>query len=194
VNSYPIDWGVVGVWAQVFAIAATGGAAVLVGRGQLVALNKQLSAFNDNERIRTSLKALDDMYKRVQYYDYQVSPYEAVSAVGGMAKHPGRLEAYLASARLQAEGKELTDAQANEHADKYAYAVILANYFVMLGDLVDRNLVDEAFVLEKIGQMICVSYDGMKAMGDLEDTVSRTMFVRLHDKAKVYLEATTPKP
>jgi hypothetical protein len=184
-NLCGIDWGFVGIWAQVVAIAATGGLAVWVANRQLTAYNEQLRAFNDNERMRTSLKVLDDLYQRVPMRQYSVSPYEAISQVQGIADDPATLAHYREEAQAAAN-RTLTMPQLEQHDGRRINGVIASNYFVTMADLLQRNLVDEKFILEKLCTLIFRTYDGVIAMGDLATSANLRSFASLASKARAF--------
>jgi hypothetical protein len=164
-------------------VLLTGGGAIWVAWRQLRTLNSQLRAANDNERMRTSLKMLDEIRERVPFHDVLVSPYEAISWIAGIAKDPERLAEYHAASHASANNTPMDDERKANRARSYAYAIIAQNFFVILGDLVERNLVDKQFVLEKLSFLITDTFDNIGAMGNPPVT---QMFSRLAAKARDY--------
>jgi len=78
-------------WAQAVAIVGTGIGALVLANRQLGAYNAALKAANENEKLRNSIKALDDMRLPTELLGVKASPLDASLRIMEITKTPNDL-------------------------------------------------------------------------------------------------------
>lgn len=156
-----MELGNVAEWVQAVFVGATGAAAVYVA-------NRQLSAFNKNERVRNTLKVLDDCRRPTTLRDLTISPLNAAVMVNQVADNPAERDLFERLSRARSQGQynphELSRVKWASEVD-YSIA-ITRNFCIDLLDLIERGLVDEAMILRKLSGIIIKAGASMEALND----------------------------
>jgi|SRR5580692_6505686 hypothetical protein len=149
------DWA---AWAQVGAIVVTGLLAVFVA-------NRQLNAFNNNERLRNSMKLVDDMLKVGELQGVRASPFDTCLEIDAISKDAALAAEYrkMAANRV-AFGNSPAVAQEWFLATR-SKAAIVVNYYVDLLSLLSMKQLDREFVMPKVKPFILAAYPALVALG-----------------------------
>jgi hypothetical protein len=156
--------GAIAAWLQFIGIVGTAVVGVIVANRQLGAQNEALKAANDNQRLQTSMKVLDDMRAVTELQDQKCSPLDATLYVIKVANDKDERRRY----RTFLERKEYADPTAANDARFYdatkTKAGIAAFYYMDLYDLIDRHRLDNLYVMAKVGAFVQPFY---KALGEI---------------------------
>ena len=144
-------------WAQVVVVAATGFAAVFVA-------DRQLTAFNNNERFRNSIKVIDDFRTPAELFGQKVAPMDAAFEIQFVASTPTAVHKYkMIFERANYNGLPASDVEWFKKT--HALSSIVVNYYLDLGDLLDRNIVDNGYVMSKIAAFFPPTYAALLKIG-----------------------------
>ncbi len=156
----------VAAWLQFVGIVGTAMVGVIVANRQLSAQNKALRSANDNQRLQTSMKVLDDMRAVTELRDQKCSPLDATLYVIKVANDENERRRY----RTFLERKERAHPTAANDARFYdatqTMAGIAAFYYMDLYDLVDRHCVDNLYVLAKVNAFVQPFYNALGVIGN----------------------------
>jgi len=154
--------GAVAAWLQFIGIVGTAIVGVIVANRQLSAQNEALKAANQNQRLQTSLKVLDDMRAVTELQDQKCSPLDATLFVISVANDEDKRHRY----RTFLERRGRADFSAANDAHFYdttkTKAGIAAFYYMDLYDLADQHRLDSQYVMAKVDAFVQPFY---KALG-----------------------------
>lgn len=179
------DWVALGVGVgQVLAILATGGAAVYVA-------NRQLAAFNDNQRLRNTLKALDDFAVPTTLQKVTLSPFDAILALRDIVGDPSDVRRFKSFPERRKNGDSSVATDGAWYNEARAKIAIATNYFLDIGMLWDRDLVDQKYVMIKLASFLSRFDDMLTTLGDPMTKVGSLK--RFADIARSYQAAAAPE-
>jgi hypothetical protein len=159
-----VDWGSVAEWLQFLAIGATGFGAVIVANRQLGAYNAALKSANENERFRNSIKAFEDMQHSTELMGTKISPLDAVLKVTQIAADPNQVTRFKS---FPERVKGADPSAANDlkwYVEVNASIAIAVSFFLDLGMLLDRKLVDFDYVMTKATGYVIRFHDDVTAL------------------------------
>jgi|ERR1700678_2520505 len=148
-----INWGSVAEYLQILAIAGTGIVAIIVA-------SRQLTAFNSNTLIQNTLKVLDDFYRPVDVDGHTFSPLNGFTTVQNLVNTPELLRFNRIWTNIK-NRMPVSEEDARFFMRSRSAATALANYFTLIKGLIDRKVVDEKLILEKVGMF---AYDGFPSV------------------------------
>jgi len=152
-------------WEQVVAIIATGAGAICVANRQLTAYVNALKSSNKNERFRNSIKAVgDDLRQQIELHGHTFSPMEAASWVVAISHNPSQSRRFLSYKNRLASGDSSAANDASWIAQTKTAITIATTYFLEIGMLLDRKLVDTDYVMTRLAGMIIDFYDAATAL------------------------------
>jgi hypothetical protein len=160
-----MDAGAAAGWAQFVAIFFTGAGALYVANRQLKAYNDALEASNRNERFRNSIDALKDFRIPMPLHGESMSPLEATTWLSSKADDPSDVARYRSYPQREksADPSAATD---EKWVRKIGGAAVIGSmYYLDLGTLMEKNLVDVDYVMTKTSGAIIMFYDAIKVFG-----------------------------
>lgn len=156
-----MDFGSIAEWVQVLAIAGTGFAAVRIA-------DRQLGAFNKNERVRNSLKVLDGFKSPTFMLGYNISPFEAAADIMRLAESPVENSRFKQLRDIHRSGRQSAPLAANrDWFMRYgAELEICRNFFIDIKSAIDEGLIEPRLVLARTSGIIKATVDAMDSLND----------------------------
>lgn len=165
---WPVDGTLWAAWAQVVAIVATGGGAVLVARSQL-------QRFNENARARTTIHYMDTYSFGLN----QIPNSEPLTVSTATSYLTAALEDESLMVRLHKEAKQWhspapkpVDAEASAELKQYLFYdgafVAAANYFSRTAGLAEEGLIDGRLFLDFYALQVVTVWRFTKAFADVD--------------------------
>jgi hypothetical protein len=169
---HPINWSVTAELLQFAAISVTGYAAFRIARAQIAVVNRQRDDLIEAQRVKLALRVLDDIYREVKVLG---QPQSLVQAYGTLQLTCTRPEDFARYCNLRDRyvTSQLRDLAEDDDSRFYIEvrdaAGVVNNYFTILWDLYDRNLIDRRLVLDKVGPWARDCYEYVMRLGDHSD-------------------------
>lgn len=144
-----LSWGSVPEWLQFAAILGTGASAVFVANRQLNAYNAALKSANDNERFRNSMRAFQDMRNSTDLMGTTTSPLNAVLKVSQVARDANEVRRFKSFPERERRADPSAANDCKWYGEINSSIAIALSFFLDLGMLLDRKLVDFDYVIPK---------------------------------------------
>jgi hypothetical protein len=146
-------------WAQVVAIIFTGLLAVYVADRQLTAYLETFKANTQNEKVKNSIKVLDDMRQLTTFRGVSMSPMEAMVAVHEVASDQDALRRYKTAVDCREKSQPIPPEIKRSYLDTRAKIGIGVNYLLDLNELLVRKLLDDSYVMSKVQAFVPRFYE-----------------------------------